>query len=66
MSNKAFLENGGTLKFAPPKNLGMYNKAVDSYPHALEFVFECYKTQKMCNKLVNRCFFCIWFYFRSI
>ena len=35
----------------------MYNKAVDSYPHALEFVFECYKTQKMCNKLVNRCFF---------
>ena len=26
------------------KNLGMCNKATDNYPHALEFVSECYKT----------------------
>ena len=31
----------------------MCNKAVDNYPHALEFVPECYKTQKMCDKAVN-------------
>ena len=32
----------------------MCNKAVDNYPHALEFVPECYKTQKMChNKTVD-------------
>ena len=29
------------------------NKAVDNYPHALEFVPDCYKTQEMCNKAVN-------------
>ena len=61
----------------------MYIKAVDNYPHALEFIYERYETQKMfdksvnidsfiikcvsecckthnmCNKAVNRCFFCI-------
>ena len=31
----------------------MCNKAVDDYPHALEFVRECCKTQKMCDKTVN-------------
>ena len=31
----------------------MCNKAVENYPHALEYVPECYKTQKMCNKAVN-------------
>ena len=31
----------------------MYSKAVDHYPHALEFVPECYKIQKMCNKDVD-------------
>ena len=32
----------------------MCNKAVDNYPHALEFVPECYKTQEMCyNKTVD-------------
>ena len=29
------------------------NKVVDNYPHALEFVPDCYKTQEMCNKAVN-------------
>ena len=27
----------------------MCNKAVDNYPHALEFVSECYKTKKVCD-----------------
>ena len=31
----------------------MCNKVVDNYPNALEFVPECYKTQKMCDKAVN-------------
>ena len=31
----------------------MCNKAVDNYPHALEFLSECYKTQKMCNKAAD-------------
>ena len=32
----------------------MCNKAVDNYPQALEFVPECYKSQKMCDKAVNK------------
>ena len=28
----------------------MYNNAVDNYPHALEFVSECYKTKQICDK----------------
>ena len=35
----------------------MCNKAVENYPHALEFVPECCKTQKMRDKVVHRCFF---------
>ena len=31
----------------------MCNKAVDNYPHKLEFVPKCYKTQKMCDKAVD-------------
>ena len=43
MSDKAILENGGTLKSVPYcyKNQEMYNKAVKDYPHPLEFVPEC-------------------------
>ena len=44
----------------------MCNKAVENYPHALEFVPECCKTQKMRDKVVHRCFFCIWSYSWSI
>ena len=41
MYDKAIVENGATLKFVPDcyKNQEMCNKAVDNYPHALEFVF---------------------------
>ena len=48
ISDKAILENGGTLKSVPDcyKNQEMCNKAIDNYPHALEFVPECYQTQK--------------------
>ena len=32
----------------------MCNKAIDNYPHALEFVPECYQTQKKtCDSAVN-------------
>ena len=31
----------------------MFNKAVDNYHHALEFVPEYYKTQKMSEKAVD-------------
>ena len=31
----------------------MCNKAVESYPQALEYVPECYKTQKTCDKTVD-------------
>ena len=31
----------------------MCNKAVENYPHTLEYVSECYKTQKMFDKAVD-------------
>ena len=31
----------------------MCNQAVDNYAHALEFVLDSNKTQKMCNKSVS-------------
>ena len=31
----------------------MCDKAVDNYPHALEFVPEFYKLEKMCDKAVD-------------
>ena len=31
----------------------MFNKAVDNYPHALEFVLDYYKTQKSSDKAAN-------------
>ena len=31
----------------------MSNKAADNYPHALEFVSGCYKTQKTCDQAVD-------------
>ena len=48
MCDKTILKNGGTLKSVLDcyKNHEVCNKAVDNYPHALEFITECYKTQK--------------------
>ena len=34
----------------------MCDKAVVSYPSAIQIVPECYKTQEMWNKSVNICF----------
>ena len=31
----------------------MCNKAVDRYLHALEFVPDCYKAEKMCSKAID-------------
>ena len=33
----------------------MCNKEVDHYRHALEFVLECYKIQKLCDKAFGTC-----------
>ena len=35
----------------------MCDKAVNTYPSPIEFVPECFMTQKMCEKAVNKCFF---------
>ena len=35
----------------------MRDKTVSTYPSTIKFVPECFKTQEMCNKAVNRCFF---------
>ena len=53
MCGKAILENGGTLKSDSDccKNHQMCDNAVDNYPHALEFVPDCYMTQKCVIKL---------------
>ena len=41
-------KNGVTLKFVPDcyRYQDMCNKAVDNYPHALQFLSEYYKAQK--------------------
>ena len=59
MCYKAIVENVGTLNSLTVccKNQEVCNKAVDNYPHALEFVPEYYKIQEMCYKAANRCFF---------
>ena len=46
MGDKAISENGATLNSVLDcyKNQEICNKAVDNYPHVLEFVPECYKT----------------------
>ena len=33
----------------------MYNKAAGTYPSAIHFVPECYKSQEMCDKAVDTC-----------
>ena len=35
----------------------MCDKAVDTHPSTIKFVPECYKTQELCHKVDNRCFF---------
>ena len=34
----------------------MFDKAVNTYPSTVKFVPECFMTQEMCNKAVNKCF----------
>ena len=41
------------LSFIPNlKYKKMCDKTVDYYPHALEFVPDCCKTKKICNKVL--------------
>ena len=51
----AILENGERFKSVPNCNkfTEMFNKAINNYPHTLEFVPECYKIQKVCDKAVD-------------
>ena len=48
LCDEAILENSGTKKSVPDcyNNQEMCNKAVDLYPHALEFTCGWHKTQK--------------------
>ena len=52
MCDKVILENGGMSTFVPYcyKNQKMCDKAVDSYPFAMQFVFEYYKIQNIYDK----------------
>ena len=54
MFDKIFLENGEMLRFIHDtyKNQDMCDKAVDSYPSAIQVVSECYQTQKTSDKLL--------------
>ena len=49
MCNKAIYKMVPPLKFVSDyyKNHEMCNKDIDNYSHALEFVLECYKTQRI-------------------
>ena len=47
MCDEAFLENVRILRHVLDcyKNHEMCNKAIENYPHALEYVPECYTTK---------------------
>ena len=49
MCEKAILENDELLKSAPD----CYKDQELFYPHAIEFVPECFMTQKMCENAVD-------------
>ena len=53
MFDKAILEKGGTSGPVPEcnKNQQICDKAIDSYPHASKFVFDCYMIQNFVIKL---------------
>ena len=52
---KAFIENGGTLKFLPEscKNQKMCNQAVDNYADGLNYVPIVIQLKKVCNEVVD-------------
>ena len=56
MWDEAISENGGTLKplLNCYKNQEMCFKEVGNYNYALEFVSECYKTQIVSDKVVDK------------
>ena len=61
MCDKAILENGETSVPDCYKNQEMCNKAVNNYPHALEFVSECLRLKKCVMKQLMDVF-CIQFH----
>ena len=50
MCDELILGNAGTINFVSDKdkNQEIYNKSVDNYAHALEFVPDCHKNKKQC------------------
>ena len=40
----------------------MYEKSVNTYHSTIQFVLDCYKTQEMCGKDVNKCFLAFTFF----
>ena len=52
--------------FLAGTKIKMCNKPVDDYPQALEFVPDCFKTQKMCNKTVGVYFSAIQLFLEAI
>ena len=56
MFDKIITEKSGILRGTPDsyKNKKICDNPIDNCSHALEFVYDCYKTQKMCNKVCNK------------
>ena len=54
--DKVVLENGKTLKSVSDCYKNHSRMFDENYPYPLEFVPECYKTQKMCDKAVDLIF----------
>ena len=44
----------------------MYDKAVDTYPSAIKFAPEYYKTKKMRHRAVHRCFLYFFLFLTNI
>ena len=35
----------------------MFDKALDTYPSAIQFAIECFTTEEMCGEAVDTCLF---------
>ena len=53
MCDKVVLENGGRLMSIPDHYKGQNMIDKDYYVHSLGFALDCYKSQKMCDKVVS-------------
>ena len=44
----------------------VYDKVVNTHSSTIEFVPECYKTQKLCDKAFNKCFLAFFIFWINI